>query len=66
MKDCKGHFKVVRVIREEHLLADNLNYEDAISIMDARAKDQISRNYSYEVRDEKNGLRVSKQAHGEA
>lgn len=65
MKDCKGHFKVIRVIKEENILAENLNYEDAISIVDSRAKDQLSRKYSYEVRDRENGLRYKKQAHGE-
>lgn len=66
MKDCKGNFNVVCVIKEENLLAEGLSYEDAVSLVDARAKDQLSQSYSYEVRDLKNGLRYEKQAHGEA
>ena len=66
MKDCKGHFKVVRVIKEEHLLGEGLSWEDAVAAVDQRAADQLSRSYSYEVRDEKGDLRYEKQAHGEA
>ncbi len=66
MKDCKGKYKVVRIIKEENLLAEGLNWEDAIAVANHRAKDQLSRNYSYEVRDEKNDVGYEIQAHGEA
>lgn len=65
MKICKGDFKVVRVISEEELLAEGLNYEDAVAIVQTRAKNQLSQRYIFEVRNLKNVVQYAKQAHGE-
>ena len=67
MKDCKGDYRVVRIIKEEHLLADGMNWEDAVSVVDARAKDQFLTSYSYEVRGKKDeSPHYQKVAHGES
>jgi hypothetical protein len=64
MKDCKGTYKVVRVIETEDLLADGLLYEDALAIINNRADDQLATNYRFEIRTEDGGVRRTLQARG--
>lgn len=57
-------FKVVRIIKKEDILAEGLAWEDAMAIMGERAKNQLSRNYSYEVRFKDGTMRNRRDAHG--
>jgi len=56
-------YKVIRIIKEEDVLADNLQWEDAVSVVNTRAASQRLRNYSYEVRTEDDSVVYQKVAH---
>jgi len=56
-------YKVVRIIKKEDTIADNLQWEDAVAIANKRAESQRLQSYSYEVRTEDDSVVYQKVAH---